>query len=35
MGVLVLIVVVHFLVGLLSNVDWDTGGPTGQDWNTV
>lgn len=34
MAVLVLIVVVLFLVGFLSNVDMDTGTPT-QDWNTV
>lgn len=32
-AVLVLIVVVLFLVGLLSNADMDTG-PANQDWNT-
>ncbi|MFC9588745.1 hypothetical protein ACFTUC_02860 [Streptomyces sp. NPDC056944] len=34
-AVLVLIIVVLFLIGLLSNVDMNNTGPTGQDWETV
>ncbi|MEU4101762.1 hypothetical protein [Streptomyces tanashiensis] len=32
---LVLIVVVLFLIGLLSNLDMNNAGTTGQDWETV